>query len=59
MSSGTPKTVKLYVRSGSSTSLSGNGTLVSESLYSYNESSQTIDIPSIVAITSITAGHYY
>lgn len=59
MSSGTPKTVKLYVRSGSSTSLSGNGTLVSESLYSYNESSQTIDIPSIVAITSITAGYYY
>jgi hypothetical protein len=59
MSSGTPKTVKLYVRSGSSTPLSGNGTLVSENLYSYNESSRTIDIPSIVAITSITAGHYY
>lgn len=59
MSSGTPKTVKLYVRSGSSTSLTGSGSLVSESLYTYNESSQTIDIPSIVAITSITAGHYY
>lgn len=59
MSSGTPKTVKLYVRSGSSTSLSGDGTLVSGNLYSYNESSKTIDIPSIVAITSITAGHYY
>lgn len=59
MTSGTPRTVELYVRTGNSTSLSGNGSIVSNSFYTYNEETKTINIPSIAAITSIANGAYY
>ena len=59
MTSGTPKIIKLYVRTGDSTSLSGSGSLVSSSFYTYNEETKIINIPSIAAITSIGNGKYY
>lgn len=60
MSSGTAKNILLYVRSGTSSSLSGNGTLVSSDYYSYNESTGTITIPIIGINTSLIAeGNYF
>ena len=58
MLSGTPKTVKVYVRSGSSSSLSGDGTEITTG-FNYNSETKTINIPDITKISSITAGHYY
>lgn len=59
MTSGTPTSVKLYVRTGDRTSLSGNGTEVSNSLYQYNSETKTINIPNIFNISAIGAGKYY
>lgn len=58
MSSGTPKNVKLYVRTGSTSSLSGNGTQLTSG-FTYNQETKTINIPSITALSSISAGQYY
>lgn len=58
MTSGTPSSVKLYVRTGSSSSLSGNGTQLTSG-FTYNQETKTITIPNIFAISSITAGYYY
>lgn len=60
MENGVAKTVELYVRSGTSTSLSGSGKQVNASYYSYNESTNTITV-SITNIdtTLIGLGSYF
>lgn len=58
MTSGTPASVKLYVRTGTSSTLSGEGTQLTSG-FSYNSETRTINIPSIFAISSIAAGQYY
>lgn len=58
MSSGTPKTIKLYVRTGSTSSLSGNGTQLTSG-FTYNQETRTINISSITTLSSISAGQYY
>lgn len=58
MLSGTAEAVRVYVRSGSSSSLSGNGTEITTG-FNYNSETKTINIPDITKISSITAGHYY
>lgn len=60
MSSGAAKSILLYVRSGTSSTLSGNGSLVSNDYYSYNETTGTITIPIIGINTSLIAeGNYF
>lgn len=60
MTSGTATNVLLYVRSGTSSSLSGEGTLVPSEYYSYNRSTGTITIPIISISTSLIAeGNYF
>lgn len=60
MTSGTATNVLLYVRSGTSSSLSGEGTLVPSEYYSYNKSTGTITIPIISISTSLIAeGNYF
>lgn len=60
MTSGTATKVLLYVRSGTSSSLSGEGTLVPSEYYSYNKSTGTITIPIISISTSLIAeGNYF
>jgi len=60
MSSGAAKNILLYVRSGTSSALSGDGNLVSNDYYSYNETTGTITI-SIVGIDTdlIAEGNYF
>jgi hypothetical protein len=55
MSSGTPSTIKLYVRTGSTSSLSGNGTQLTSG-FTYNQETKTITISSITALSYISAG---
>lgn len=60
MSSGTPVTAKLYVRTSSGSSgLSGEGEEISSNFYSYNKDTKTITIPSIVNISNIAVGNYF
>lgn len=60
MSSGAAKSILLYVRSGTSSTLSGNGSLVSNDYYSYNETTGTITIPIVGISTSLIAeGNYF
>lgn len=62
MSSGTPETVKLYVRaedSSESLESSINTSVVSSNFYTYNKITKTINIPSIAAIPEIGNGQYY
>lgn len=60
MTSGTATNVLLYVRSGTSSSLSGEGTLVSSEYYSYNKSTGTITISIInISTTLIAEGNYF
>lgn len=60
MSSGAAKSVLLYVRSGTSSSLSGDGTLVSSDYYSYNETTGIITISITGISTSLIAeGNYF
>ena len=58
MSSGTPNSIKLYVRTGTSSALSGSGTQLTSG-FNYNQETKTISIPSIAAISAISAGNYY
>lgn len=60
MSSGAAKNILLYVRSGTSSTLSGDGSLVSNDYYSYNETTGTITIPIVGINTSLIAeGNYF
>lgn len=58
LSSGQANSVKLYMKSGSSTSNLADQGEISSSFYSYNSSTKTITIP-ITTLTSLTNGHYF
>lgn len=58
LSSGQANSVKLYMKSGSSTSNLEDKGEISSSFYSYNSSTKTITIP-ITTLTSLTNGHYF
>jgi hypothetical protein len=58
LSSGQANSVKLYMKSGSSTSNLTDQGEISSSFYSYNSSTKTITIP-ITTLTSLTNGHYF
>ena len=61
LSSGSSKTIELYVRSaGASSALSGDGKLVPTGQYSYNNSSKTITIPITTLSTDLVGyGSYF
>lgn len=59
MSSGTVKNISLYLRSGSSSTLSGDGSLVSTDKYTYNDSAKTITITASDIASLVSDGYYY
>lgn len=59
MSSGTVKSISLYLRSGSSSTLSGDGSLVSTDKYTYNDSTKTITITASDIAPLVSDSHYY
>lgn len=59
MSSGTVKSISLYLRSGSSSTLSGDGSLVSTDKYTYNDSTKTITITASDIASLVSDSHYY
>lgn len=59
MSSGTVKSISLYLRSGSSSTLSGDGSLVSTDKYVYNDSTKTITITASDIASLVSDSHYY
>lgn len=58
LSSGQANSVKLYMKSGSSTSNLEDKGEINSSFYTYNSSTKTITIP-ITTLTSLTNGHYF
>lgn len=58
LSSGQANSVKLYMKSGSSTSNLVDRGEISSSFYTYNSSTKTITIP-ITTLTSLTNGYYF
>ena len=58
MSSGNPNSAKLYVRTGNSTALSGNGSQVASG-FSYNDQTNTIIIKNLSDISNIEPGSYF
>lgn len=59
MDSGTVKSISLYLRSGSSSTLSGDGSLVSTDKYTYNDSTKTITITTSDIASLVSDGYYY
>ena len=59
MSSGTVKSISLYLRSGSSSTLSGDGSLVSTDKYTYNDSTKTITLTASDIASLVSDSHYY
>lgn len=59
MDSGTVKSISLYLRSGSSSTLSGDGNLVSTDKYTYNDSTRTITITTSDIASLVSDGYYY
>lgn len=59
MDSGTVKSISLYLRSGSSSALSGDGSLVSTDKYTYNDSTKTITITTSDIASLVSDGYYY
>lgn len=58
LSSGQANSVKLYMKSGSSTSNLTDQGEINSSFYTYNSSTKTITIP-ITTLTSLTNGYYF
>jgi hypothetical protein len=59
MNSGSVKSMKLYLRSGPSSSLSGEGNIVPAENYTYNDSTKTITITTSNINSIVLDGHYY